>query len=141
MVGLLVVAMTLGSACGSIPMPSIPNPFRSDPTPTPAPSPAAKPADVVTQFDPFWVRNHRLTEMWSGAAGQTDAVSFGTTSNQFCAFLVVRAPEGARLFVYNPYTDNYLWLDADAIGPSGPPEQRSDPKPENQNCADALYGG
>jgi hypothetical protein len=37
--------------------------------------------------------------MWSGPAGQATAISFGKTSAQFCAFLVVRPPDDARLYV------------------------------------------
>ena len=146
MVGLMVAAVLFSSACQYLPpVPAIPF-LRSEPTPTPEPapkpSPSPPPKPAAPAFSPFWVKNHRLTEMWSGPAGQADAISFGTTTAQFCSFQVVRPPDNARLYVFNPYSNNYLWIDQDAVGPvSDPPERRSGPKPANQNCAEAIYEG
>jgi hypothetical protein len=92
-------------------------------------------------FEPFWVQNHRITEMWSGPSSQSDAVSFGATSGQFCSFLMVLPPEGDRLYVFNPYSQNYLWIDAVDVGPAGPPEQRPDPRPTDVNCTRDVYPG
>ncbi len=90
-------------------------------------------------FVPSWVQNHRLTELWSGPAGSPGVRSFGTTSTRFCVFLVVRPQDNARLYVLNPYTGNYLWIDAEAVGPVTAAERRAEPKPADQTCADALY--
>ncbi len=79
--------------------------------------------------------------MWSGPVGDPNAISFGQTSSQFCSFRVDRAQDNARLYVYNPYSDGTLWIDADAVGPAQPPERRPGPKPANANCADAIYDG
>jgi hypothetical protein len=133
--------LLVGSACQS--MPSLPNPFRSDSTAVPkagaAPSPSAQPQAA---FTPFWVQNHQLTDMWSGQAGQAGVVSFGTTTNQFCSFQVVRPPEGERLYVLNPHSGNYLWIDASAVGPiPSAPERRPGPKPADQNCSDVIHDG
>jgi hypothetical protein len=98
-------------------------------------------AQPTPAFEPFWVKNHRLTEMWSGPTDATGVVSFGTTSRQFCSFQVVLPPTGPRLYVFNPYSRNYFWIDASAIGPVGPPERASGPLPAGQNCADAIYSG
>ena len=59
--------------------------------------------------------------MWSGPAGSEAAISFGTTSHPFCSFLVVRPQDNARLQVFNPYSENYFWIDAEAVGPVGSP--------------------
>ena len=146
MVGLMLAAVLLAGACQYLPaLPA--NPFASSPTPTPEPPPAKAPSPspsptAPAAFSPFWIKNHRLTEMWSGPAGQSDAVSFGTTTAQFCSFQVVRPPDNSRLYVFNPYSNNYLWIDQDAVGPvSDPPERRPGPKPANQNCAEAIYEG
>jgi hypothetical protein len=104
-------------------------PTGAAPMPTPIPVPAGA----------FWVKNHRPTEMWSGPAGQDGVVSFGITSGQFCSFLVVRPQDNPRLYVLNPYSNNYLWIDADAVGPSAAPEQVTSPRPANQNCTGALH--
>jgi hypothetical protein len=142
----LPLILLIVSACDRLP--ALPeNPFRSTPTvvetvtptvavPTPSPSPTTVP------FAAFWVKNFRATEMWSGPVGQTGVVSFGTTSSQFCAFQVVRPQDGSRLYVLNPYSRDYSWIDADAVGPvSEAPQRAAGPKPANQNCTDKLYDG
>ena len=151
----LVVAVpaivVVASACGSLP--SVPNPFAASATPrptlavpaqmtpTPRPAPTPVPEAAPEPFAPFWVRNHRITELWSGASSGPDTVSFGATSGQFCAFLVVRPPEGDRLYVLNPASQDYLWIDAAAVGPAGPPDARPDPRPTDVNCTQDLYAG
>lgn len=150
-VGLAVTAMTVASACQSLP--SLPaNPFQPAATATPARDsaggPAGKPsekpsADGSTEaFSPFWVKNHQITEMWSERAGEPTAISFGTTSSQFCVFQVVRPPDNPRLYIRNPYSDNFFWIDADAVGPVElAPERRQEPKPADQNCSEVIYEG
>ena len=61
--------------------------------------------------------------MWSGSSGQEGVISFGMTSQQFCSFQVTKPQEGARLYVLNPYSKDYFWIDADAVGPV--PDQRT----------------
>ena len=146
-----VPAIVVASACGSLP--SVPNPFAASATPrptvavpaqqtpTPRPAPTPAPEAVPGPFEPYWVRNHRITELWSGASSGPGTVSFGATSGQFCAFLVVLPPEGDRLYVLNPYSQDYLWIDAADVGPAGPPEQRPDPRPPDVNCAQDIYAG
>lgn len=141
---LLLLVMVAGG-CDYVPaLPA--NPFRVTPTvvaaiatPTPAP-PTALPTATPQPFVPYWVKNHRLTEMWSGPPDQAGVVSFGTTSSQFCSFQVVRPQDGPRLYVLNPYSKNYFWIDADAVGPvPNPPQRGTGPKPPDQNCAEQLY--
>ncbi|MBI2939885.1 MAG: L,D-transpeptidase family protein [Chloroflexi bacterium] len=69
-------------------------------------------------FAPFWVQNHRVTDLWSGPDGR--AQSYGPIP-QWSYLQVARAQEGPRLYVYVPWTDNYAYVDAEAVGPSGPP--------------------
>ena len=143
--------MTTLAGCQYLPSIPIPaNPFQSPASPEPeTPAPAAKvpPAAPAAEapkpsFAAFWVKNHRVTEMWSGPADAPGVSSFGPTSAQFCSFQVVQPPNGPRLYVLNPYSANYLWIDADAVGPvPTPPERRPGPKPPGQNCADAIYDG
>ena len=143
--------MFVASACGSLP--SVPNPFAASATPrptvavpaqvTPTPRPAltTAPESAPEPFEPFWVRNHRITELWSGASSGPDTASFGATSEQFCSFLVVLPPEGDRLYVLNPYSQDYLWIDAAAVGPAGPPDEHPDPRPTDVNCTQDIYAG
>lgn len=109
-------------------------------TPTPTAAPPTPAAIPTPEFAPYWVRNHRRTQMWSGRAGPPGVVSFGVTSSQFCVFEVVRQQDNSRLYVMNPYDKNYFWIDANDVGPiPEPPEHRPGPKPPGLNCADALY--
>jgi hypothetical protein len=88
-------------------------------------------------FSPSWVRNYEITDMWSGPEGQASAVSFGQTSAQFCTFLVVQPQNNARLYVLNPYSNDYLWIDQKAVGPADPPESQPGQRAPDQNCSSA----
>jgi hypothetical protein len=147
---LLLLLPILSGGCDKLP--ALPeNPFRATPTiveeePSrslpPIVGPTLTPLPTAVTFAPYWVKNHRSTEMWSGPAGQPGVVSFGTTSRQFCAFQVERPQEGGRLYVLNPFSQNYFWIDADAVGPvSEAPTRATGPKPADQNCGDQLYDG
>ena len=151
LVAVFALLMTSGCGLGS----TLPNPFAAEqptpapPTPTsPTPVPPAIPPTSVPpvpqptpSFTPFWVKNHRLTEMWSGPTDGPGVVSFGMTSQQFCSFQVALQPSGPRLYVFNPHSQNYFWINADAVGPVGPPERRAGPAPVDQNCAEIVYSG
>ncbi|MGE3271052.1 MAG: hypothetical protein AB7P40_20030 [Chloroflexota bacterium] len=164
-VSLTAAAALLLLTTGCENLPDIPNPFSEDEAPSvavqppatatqaaaptlaptaPATATQAPAAAVPTEapaFTPFWVKNHQITGMWSGPEGSPGVVSFGTTSQQFCSFLVVDAADQPRVYVFNPYSQNYFWIDASAVGPVSPPEHRSGPPPANQNCAEAVYDG
>ena len=144
----LLVLFLLTGACDYLP-PMPQNPFRVTPTVVEEPTPTvvvvvptAAPTATVVQFQPFWVKNFRPTEMWSGPPGQAGVVSFGTTSAQFCSFQVMEPQSSSRLHVLNPYSKNFFWIDADSVGPvQQPPQQLPGPKPPDQNCAEAIYDG
>ena len=147
---MVLVLPVLVTGCGSLPsLPSWaslpPNPFGAEPTiveatPTALASPTPFPTPTTAAFQPYWVKNHRITEMWSGPQGQAGVISFGPTSRQFCAFQVMRPQEGGRLYVLNPYSRDYLWIDADSVGPvAEAPARATGPKPTDQNCTDQLY--
>ena len=103
---------------------------------TPADPPIGSPTPVSTEtpeedsepeFEPWWVQNHRETELWSGV--NQGAVSFGTVP-QWTTFLVVEPQDGPRLYVFNPATEDYAYIDADAVGPaSGAPRPTGEPAP------------
>lgn len=120
-------------------------PQDPDVTPSPAVSesptlaPNASPEPPGWALRGQWLKNHRIADMWSGPADQADATSFGQTSAQFCAFQL-RDQRGNRLYVFNPYTENYLWIDKDAVGPvEVPPVRPRSSRPVGQNCSDAIY--
>lgn len=82
-----------------------------------------------------------MAEMWSGPADEPTAVTFGTTSSQLYVF-EERDARGDRLYVFNPYSENYFWIERAAVGPAGTPEMRPrSAKPADQNCADAVFNG
>lgn len=124
-------------------------PFQatSDPAPTSVSTAVSKPASTVptqtpapvaTPWAPYWVKNHEIAEMWSGPVGQDGVISFGKTSAQFCSFQVLQPQGNDRLYVLNPHSKNYFWIDARSIGPAPPPERRSGPPPPDVNCSDGV---
>ena len=69
---------------------------------------------------PGFVQNHDpMVHVWSGPTRL--AVDFGFAGPQFTTFSVVAPQVGLRIFVYSPVVDNYAWIDAPGVGPSGPP--------------------
>lgn len=86
-------------------------------TGVPAPASPA-PASAAAGFQPFWVENFVTTPIWSGP--DAAAINFGNQP-QFSSFLVVLPQAGSRLYVFNPRSGNFGYVDAAAVGPSGPP--------------------
>jgi hypothetical protein len=67
---------------------------------------------------PAYVKNHDAkAHIWSSPMG--DAVDFGEAAPQFTFFRVVGPQVGTRIFVHNPATDNYGWIDASGVGNVG----------------------
>ena len=69
-------------------------------------------------YTPWWVQNQQDTQLWSGPDSQ--AVSFGTVAVR-SSFLVVAPQQGPRLYVLNPLSGNYAYVDASAVAPGPPP--------------------
>lgn len=66
-----------------------------------------------------WVVTHRSTELWS----DSDAgVSFGPV-RQWTYLERTGAEADGRLYVWNPRTTNYAWVDAAAVGPGPAPSE------------------
>ena len=133
----------LTTACGGvINPPALPTrPAPPPPRPTAIPEPTATSEPTATPEPARWVKNHRITPMWSAPQRETGAISFGTTSSTFCSFRVVREADDARILVYNPHADGTFWIDADAVGPVVEPPHRAGPKPVGVNCTEAIYDG
>ncbi len=74
-------------------------------------------AEPAAAYDSWWVQAHQPAELWSGPDAR--AVSFGKVA-QWSYFLVVQPQQGGRLYVWNPISENYAYIDAVAVGPSGP---------------------
>jgi hypothetical protein len=67
--------------------------------------------------DGKWVQNHLVTELWSGP--DSGAVFFGWLRK--FSYLRIERAQGNRLYVFNPRSNNFAFVDATAVGPSGPP--------------------
>jgi hypothetical protein len=81
-------------------------------------SPFADP-DWTRGFTPFWVQTHAPgVVLWSGP--DEGAVVFGARG-QWSHFLVAGPQVGTRLYVFDNASKNFAWVDAEAVGPSGPP--------------------
>jgi hypothetical protein len=89
------------------------------PTPQPTSTPGASPttSDSSQAGGAVWVQNFDVTELWSGP--NAGAVSFGWLRK--FSYLRVERWEGDRLYVFNPRSNNFAYVDGSAVGPSGPP--------------------
>ncbi len=78
----------------------------------------ASSAISVVAYAPSWVQSLQETQLWSGP--DSKAISFGTVPKGR-SFLVVTTQNGPRLYVLDPGSNNYAYIDAAAVVPSGPP--------------------
>src|SRR3954451_18227963 len=88
------------------------------PAPTTA---AASPSEAAARpsHDASWVATHQSTDLWSDSdAGR----SFGTV-RPFTYFQLTGQSADGRLYVLNPRTQNYAWVEAEAVGPVPPPSE------------------
>jgi hypothetical protein len=83
--------------------------------------PAAAFTPAASGFAPVWVETDRPVTLWSGT--DDHAVALGTLP-RWSALLVARPQAGPWLYVYNPQTRNYAYVEAAAVGPAGPPVVR-----------------
>jgi hypothetical protein len=131
----LLLLVLLTTACGGVINPPVP-PTRPAPPP---PRPTSTPVPTPTPEPERWVKNHRITPMWSAPQGASGAVTFGNTSSTFCSFRVVEEADNARILVYNPHTDGTFWIDVEAVGPVENAPRRAGVKPAGVNCTEAIY--
>lgn len=97
---------------------------------------ATGPSRALAQpFEPFWVQAHVFTELWSGP--DRTALSFGIVP-RWSYFTVVAPGPGARLYVWSPYSGNYAYVDASAVGPVGPPPAEALARPLSRWIANDL---
>ncbi|HEY3117044.1 MAG TPA: L,D-transpeptidase [Chloroflexota bacterium] len=81
-------------------------------------APAADPTPAASGFSPFWVAPFHSTTLWSGNGPSAPAFGPAPLGLQ----LRVDTPQnGSRLFVWNPVTQGWAWVDANAVGPVGAP--------------------
>ncbi|HLY63983.1 MAG TPA: plastocyanin/azurin family copper-binding protein, partial [Chloroflexota bacterium] len=69
---------------------------------------------------PAWVQNFDAgLHLYSGPTD--NAIDFGAAGAQFTTFTVVAPQVAGRLYVYDPLTRNYGWINVASVGPSGAP--------------------
>jgi hypothetical protein len=78
--------------------------------------PTAVPTAVPTAA--AWVQALRALPLWSGP--DDNAEQFGTAA-RWDYFLIAQPQTGRRLYVLVARSNNYAWVDALSVGPSGPP--------------------
>ncbi|MBV8087822.1 MAG: hypothetical protein JO247_23685 [Chloroflexi bacterium] len=69
---------------------------------------------------PAWVQNFDPNAHIFSGPDQA-AQDFGAAGPAYTTFTVVAPQVGTRLYVYNPVSSNYGWIDVSGVGPSGPP--------------------
>jgi hypothetical protein len=89
--------------------------LAATPRPSPTPLPTALPTAVPS---PAWVQALRPIPLWSGS--DDNAEQLGAAA-RWDYFLLAKPQTGSRLYVLVARTRNYAWIDALAVGPSGPP--------------------
>src|SRR5947207_2872218 len=70
------------------------------------------------EFDPYWVQSTQKTQLWSGPGPAAEPFIMAPAGSYF---MVVQAQAGPRLYVWNPATENYCYVDALAVGPVDDP--------------------
>jgi lipoprotein-anchoring transpeptidase ErfK/SrfK len=80
--------------------------------------PLAPATPTATPLPQAWVQALRPLPLWSGP--DDNAEQFGYAA-RWDYFLILQNQVGARLSVFVARTQNYAWVDALAVGPSGPP--------------------
>lgn len=70
--------------------------------------------------EPAWVMNHDPGAQ-IGSGPTRGAVDFGAAAPQFTRMVVVGSQVGGRILVFNTFTADYGWIDAEGVGPVGPP--------------------
>jgi hypothetical protein len=90
------------------------------PTPIAARTPTLQPQPSATPLapSPAWVQALRTLPLWSGP--DDDAEQLGVAA-RWDYLLIAKPQSGDRLLVLVARTKNYAWVDALAVGPSGPP--------------------
>jgi hypothetical protein len=75
---------------------------------------------LPVQLIPAWVQSFDSdVRIWSGPT--REALDYGRAGPAFTVFPVVAPQVLGRVFVYNPVTENYGWIDVRGVGPAGPP--------------------
>lgn len=71
-------------------------------------------------LQPSWVQNFDPNvHIWSGPT--SDAIDFGVAGPQGTVYQVVGPQVLGRIYVFDPVTQGYGWIDASGVGPFGPP--------------------
>ncbi|HEY1292240.1 MAG TPA: L,D-transpeptidase family protein [Chloroflexota bacterium] len=105
---------------GKSPTPVASPTVASTAAPSPSPSPTLAPQPTATSTPPpqAWVQALRPIPLWSGPDDQAQQLG---TAARWDYFLIAQPQNGQRLYVLVARTNDYAWVDALSVGPSGPP--------------------
>jgi len=107
-----------GALFGDVPLLSVsPRPAHAFGLETTTESVPAAESGAESGFEPYWVVAYSPITLWSNPT--FDALSFGDV-HQWSAFYVVRPASEGRLYVWNPISENYAWIDEVSVGPVDP---------------------
>lgn len=97
----------------------------------PVGTPSAEELSALTGFQPWWAETFMPT--WGWSAETSDAARWGAID--MWRFLQVVMPDfNGRVYVRDPLTNSYAWVDATAIGRAGePPAAYVAPAPPDQD--------
>ena len=110
--------LAIGLLAGPVPPASAAPKPPATPTPPAAPQPATPPVSTQPAAPAEqWVQNFEVTEQWSGPG---EGAEFFGWLRKF-SYLRVERSEADRYYVFNPRTNNFAWVNADVLGPSGAP--------------------
>src|SRR5438128_1746212 len=87
-------------------------------TPTPAPTPPRAPSPTSTPVATLWLQALRPLTLWSGPDSLAEPLG---TAARWDYFAIAHPQMGGRILVLVARSNNYAWVDALAVGPSGPP--------------------
>jgi 3D (Asp-Asp-Asp) domain-containing protein len=73
--------------------------------------------DQPPAFGAYWVAAHAATTLWAGPVGSEIPLDW---AHQWTILQVVRPQEGDRLFVWDPRSELYAWVDAADVGQVDP---------------------
>ncbi|MGI8915137.1 MAG: N-acetylmuramoyl-L-alanine amidase [Chloroflexota bacterium] len=102
------------------------------------PPPDYRPPSVAPPFKPFWVESIQQTALRSGPADPS--VTFSILP-QWSSLQVMAPQNGSRLYVRNPASGGVAYVDATAVGPSGPPSAATTPTASNTTAASDQANG
>ncbi|MBV9322696.1 MAG: L,D-transpeptidase [Chloroflexi bacterium] len=107
------------------------------PSPSPGPTQAPQPTSTPASAPQAWVQALAPSPLWSGP--DDNAIQLGTAA-RWDYLLIAQPQNGQRLYVLVARTNDYAWVDALSVGPSGPPPPGWPPAEQAAPTTDLSVG-